>query len=119
MKTPFDDVVEDHTKEIFYLVETPEWRFDLTDGGDGTTFYDYSQDGRLFSAKADCPICNTAKSIIVSASYSDEPVIRDWVCLCCGRGGELLGRTYGVARLIPRGDEDNDWYELPAYIVIS
>jgi hypothetical protein len=118
-------------KELFYLIGTEEWNWTKTDstGYDTEQSSDYGDDpaydytffsGRLFSCETDCPICGGQSSLHVTSGLVDwiSAPAKDWVCLSCGNGGDIVGQ-HGEGDISPRFEGDDDYYLVPRCIIVS
>lgn len=120
-ENPFTDSPLSTTTEKFFMLSFPLWQWDKTEGLEGDEpYYDSSNDGRLFSARGNCPLCDSENSVVASAGlfYYDAVVLRDIICLACSRVLIEEG-VFGEADLIPRDEQDDDYRPLPFHVVIS
>ena len=120
IENPFTDSPLSTTTQKYFMLSFPLWQWDKTENiQTGEMFYDSSNDGRLFSARTSCPVCDSEDSVVASAGlFYDNIVVRDITCLACGK--ELIEEgVFGEADLIPRDEQDDDYRPLPLHVIVS
>lgn len=105
-------------EERFYLLRTPVWTWEKSDGDDGgVPVYDHSEGGRLFMAKTECPACGGVIHVCAGMGCRENVNLMDWRCMACGIAGDIEA-GHGQAQLTPRDGDDDVYYLLPECVVV-
>jgi hypothetical protein len=123
-ENPFDYEMLPVVPEEFFLIHITDWEWmksENLDNDNSELFYDESQDGRMFcSEKNLCPDCDY-HAVIVTASagyeHNDNPIAKDWVCLRCGIGGDVVGCHGRTVVFEDNKDILGNWADLPSHVV--